>query len=291
MPSNYNMPDPVLGTKDLDDEFITDSWLVEQYVGNTIWGTGQNLNGSLFLGVGTSKSSMTLGLGLNYTSVVTGNYYGMAIRNDGTLWACGYNLQGQLGIGTSVSVSSPVQVGTLTNWKQVSCSYGDVTMMVKTDGTLWGCGYSTEGQLGNGVALSQYSSPIQIGSLTNWKQVATSDATLAIKTDGTLWACGYGAQGQLGLGNTVSYLSPVQVGSLTNWKQVYTGVSFVAAIKTDGTLWAWGSNSIGQLGLGNLVNYSSPVQVGSLTNWRSLSIPAAGTNAMAAIKTDGTLWI
>ena len=39
------------------------------------------------------------------------------------LWTCGYNTYSQLGDGTTTAKSSPVQVGTLTNWKQVACGY------------------------------------------------------------------------------------------------------------------------------------------------------------------------
>jgi hypothetical protein len=28
MVSNFTMPDPILGTKDLDDEFVSDDWLI-----------------------------------------------------------------------------------------------------------------------------------------------------------------------------------------------------------------------------------------------------------------------
>ena len=36
------------------------------------------------------------------------------------LWSCGYNTNGQLGLSDLVHRSSPVQVGSLTNWKQVA---------------------------------------------------------------------------------------------------------------------------------------------------------------------------
>ena len=39
-----------------------------------------------------------------------------AIKSDGTLWAWGYNDEGILGIGAGTNRSSPVQVGTATNW-------------------------------------------------------------------------------------------------------------------------------------------------------------------------------
>jgi alpha-tubulin suppressor-like RCC1 family protein len=39
------------------------------------------------------------------------------------LWSCGYNTMGQLGQNDIVPRSSPVQVGSLTNWKSVASGY------------------------------------------------------------------------------------------------------------------------------------------------------------------------
>jgi alpha-tubulin suppressor-like RCC1 family protein len=65
---------------------------------------------------------------------------------------------------------------------------------------------------------TNYSSPIQLGALTTWLNVAAGyDGSLATKTDGTLWSWGKNTDGQLGLGNTTTYSSPVQVGALTTW--------------------------------------------------------------------------
>ena len=118
----------------------------------------------------------------------------------------------------------------MTNWKQLSIGYL-TTAAIKTDGTLWIWGWNNYGQLGNGTSGNFYMSPIQVGSLTNWKQVSCgSYCTAAIKTDGTLWAWGYNSQGQLGNNVLTNYSSPIQVGSLTNWKQVSVAVSITAAI-------------------------------------------------------------
>jgi len=212
------------------------------------------------------------------------------------LYAWGANTYGELGQGNITNYSSPKQVGSLTNWFQISAfSLGGSIVAIKTDGTLWAWGWNNLGQLGLGNTTN-YSSPKQVGALTNWSQVSTGKYhTLAIKTDGTLWSWGSnhnGANtvgfGQLGLGNTTNYSSPKQVGSLTTWLSVAGGSYHSIAVKTDGTLWAWGFNQYGQLGIGNRTNYSSPVQVGSLTNWSS-KIYNNPYNSLA-IKSDGTLW-
>jgi len=149
----------------------------------------------------------------------------------------------------------------------------------------WGA--NNFGQLGLGNTTS-YSSPKQIGTLTNWVSLASGQAhQLAIKSDNTLWAWGYNINGQLGLGNTTNYSSPKQVGALTNWLTVTAGYRNSFAIKTDGTLWSWGNNLYGALGLGNSTYYSSPKQIGALTTWLKIS---AGLYSLLAIKTDGTLW-
>ena len=37
-----------------------------------------------------------------------------------SVWAWGYNLYGQLGDGTTTHKSSPIQVGSLTNWAAIA---------------------------------------------------------------------------------------------------------------------------------------------------------------------------
>jgi alpha-tubulin suppressor-like RCC1 family protein len=194
-----------------------------------------------------------------------------AIKTDGTLWTWGDNTYGQLGQNHITNRSSPVQVGTQTNWSSISSS-GWSMYAIKTDGTLWAWGYNGHGELGDGTTTNR-SSPVQVGALTNWSLVSAGSylgySACAIKTDGTLWSWGYNGLGQLGDGTTTSRSSPVQVGTLTNWSKVaicgYYGSAI--AIKTDGTLWAWGYNNYGQLGQNDTVDRSSPVQVGALTAW------------------------
>ena len=215
------------------------------------------------------------------------------------LWSWGQNSFGQLGLGNRTNYSSPKQVGSLTDWDEVYGAKFNNCFAIKTDGTLWAWGFNIDGSLGLGNT-TRYSSPKQVGSLTNWSSVSNGYFhTLAIKTDGTLWSWGRNNFGQLGLGNTTNYSSPKQVGSLTNWLQVAAGyswdggtvqASYSLAIKTDGTLWAWGTNSYGQLGLGNTTNYSSPKQVGALNNWSKVYTNGVVVASTAAIKTDGTIW-
>ena len=98
-------------------------------------------------------------------------------------------------------------------------------------GGMFSFGYNGNGQLGQGDIVPR-SSPVQVGSLTNWKQVASGYRhTVAIKTDGTLWSFGNNGHGQLGQGDIVPRSSPVQVGSLTNWKSVASGDYFTLALQ------------------------------------------------------------
>ena len=209
------------------------------------------------------------------------------------LWAWGRNNGGQLGLNDTVNRSSPVQVGALTTWSQVSTGYTS-TVAVKMDGTLWAWGVNDIGQLGLNNTTN-CSSPVQIGALTNWYEAviagnssAETAFCAALKIDGTLWSWGRGSYGRLGLNDTNPRSSPVQVGALTTWAAVAaSSPGFCLAIKTDGTLWSWGQNFYGQLGLNNTANRSSPVQVGSSADWESI---AGGSRSSFAIKTNGTLW-
>ena len=207
----------------------------------------------------------------------------------GSLWMWGGNYRGDNVAG---SKSSPVQTASGgTNWKQVSSGV-DHRMAVKTDGTLWGWGNQFYNQV-NGSGGADLATPIQVLVSDKWKYVSASgNNTAAIRTDGTLWLWGPNTSGQLGNNNT-GLGGPTQTTSGgNNWKTVSTGVTTVA-IKTDGTLWTWGDNSLGQLGNNNaaVTMVSSPIQtVSGGTNWKQVTSSAYG-ETIAAIKTDGTLWL
>ena len=262
----------------------------------TLWSWGQNNFGNLGLSDTTNRSSpVQVGALANWLNIASGNGHCLAIKSDGTLWAWGRNNYGQLGQGTTTGgSSSPVQVGALSNWSSIACEQG-VSIAIKTDGTLWSWGYgSVHGSLMQG-ATDQSLTPLQVGTLTNWKTVSVGyNYVMLTKTDGTLWAAGRNYYGELGLGNSGAYAnrsSPVQVGALSNWKTVSAGDESTIAVKTDGTIWSWGGNYAGQLGLGNGgwgTERSSPVQIGLLTNWSTVSLRY---RTAVAIKTDGTLWV
>lgn len=247
---------------------------------NTLWSWGGNIAGQLGLGhTSTVNTPAQVGTLSNWSDIAGTQRSAAAIKTDGTLWVWGANDYGQLGLNQSVSTlySSPVQVGSLTNWKSIFGSNASF-MAIKTDGTLWAWGRNDRGILGVGD-LSDRSSPVQVGSGYAYVSLRGYNHTAAVKTDGTLWTWGWNGYGALGFNDKVHRTNPTQVGSLTNWKQVSAGNGTVA-VKTDGTLWSWGNDYL---------NYtSSPVQVGTMTNWKEVT--DSGSMHMIALKTDGTVW-
>ena len=276
--ANFNSPEG-----DIAQIYLSDTEILERYVGNQLWGWGYNKEGQLGTNNLVHRSSpvQTVAGGTNWKQVSVGADHVASIKTDGTLWVWGRSTNGRLGTNNAIDRSSPVQtVAGGTNWKQVSAGKASNTAAIKTDGTLWIWGSNVNGQLGTNDVVNR-SSPTQIGANTNWKQVSAGfDLTTAIKTDGTLWVWGRGTNGILGTNDQVYRSSPVQtVAGGTNWKQVSIANDdtnsidiMIAAIKTDGTLWVWGSNTTGALGTNDLVHRSSPVQtIAGGTNWKQVS--------------------
>ena len=254
---------------------------------------GNQAFGQLGLNDGVSRSSPTqIGSAINWNKLGAGNGCFFGIKTDGTLWSWGFNSSGQLGRNNSqdtlLAASSPVQVGSGTDWSYVNIAGSGVASAIKTNGTLWTWGYNSSNLYLPGIS-GYRSSPVQIGSNTNWLRSYTNYASAGIKTDGTLWAWGTNFYGQLGGNNTVYKSSPTQVGTDTNWSIIGNGNGNMLGIKTNGTLWAWGNNNYGQLGLNDAVVRSSPVQVGSGTDWSDVVTTSNGPGIFA-LKTNGTIW-
>ena len=103
----------------------------------------------------------------------------MAVKTDGTLWGTGNDDKGQLGQNSVKSAptgySSPVQIpGTSWSTGDRKMKFGYKSMWaIKTDGTLWDWGENEYGQLGHNDR-TKYSSPVQMGSASEWIDVDNS---------------------------------------------------------------------------------------------------------------------
>ena len=196
---------------------------------NKLWSWGYNGTNSLAttygqLGLGDTinrSSPVQVGAGTDWNAI-SGGFHTLSVKTAGTLWGWGNNTEGRLGTRNTTSRSSPVQVGTDTDWAKVSA--GSIhSLAIRTTGTLWAWGSNSSQQLGlndNFYALAR-SSPVQIGTDTDWSSVsAGQNNSSAIKTDGTLWVWGSNAAGQLAAPFLAFHSSPVQIGSNTNWSKI-----------------------------------------------------------------------
>jgi alpha-tubulin suppressor-like RCC1 family protein len=343
----------------------------------TLWSWGNNSVGQLGISDTNNRSSpvqvgtgswSTVSLGISNTT--------LAITNNGRLFGWGLNAGYQLGLNDTINRNSPVQIGT-SSYSQVSAgdSYG---LAINTTGKLFAWGNNSVGQVGqayltaNGKGLYgaggfylvggvayvwgangngqlglndtiNRSSPVQMGTSSDYWKMIGLGRTIGIKIDGTLWTWGYNAEGELGVGDTIDRSSPVQVGSANNWTfagdsrytkwainsayELYAwgnngGSSILAdgvvyrsnpiqipgswvmakignagsissslGIQVNGTLWAWGNNATGLLGQNDIIARSSPVQVTTLSNFIDVAIiNTTGGNTAFALASDGKLF-
>jgi len=287
MPNQFFSPEG-----DIEKYFVSEYWLIDQYVGDQLWTWGRTNNGQLGNAQTTSRSTpvTTFAGGSSWKQVSCGYAHVAAIKTDGTLWTWGGGTSGRLGDAQLGSRSTPVTTfAGGTNWKQVASGNAH-TVAIKTDGTLWTWGFGANGQLGTNDTIQRSTPVTTFAGGSSWKQVSSGgNHTAAIKTDGTLWTWGLGTSGQLGNAQTTNVSTPViTVAGGNNWKQVSSGNAHTVAIKTDGTLWTWGGGSSGQLGNAQTTSRSTPVTTfAGGSSWKQVS---SGNAHTVAIKTDGTLW-
>lgn len=260
----------------------------------TLWAWGLNSSGQVGDGSTTQRNSPVQITG-TWKVAVAGNTHAVAVKSDGTLWAWGSNSNAQLGQGTTDTSThpSPMQVGAANTWGQTrpSLTAGtDFTLALQTDGSLWGWGFNSNGQLGDGTSTSPRPTVERIGTATTWNSVAAGVSfAVATRADGTIWTWGLNSGGQLGDSTTITRVSPTQFTSLANVQAIVPGGSHVLAVLTNGTLWSWGSNNSGQLGLNvaDTAAHGVPAQVGSMATWQIL---APGSSDSIAVTNDKTVW-
>jgi alpha-tubulin suppressor-like RCC1 family protein len=160
-------------------------------------------------------------------SIATGFGHILVLKNDGTVWATGCNKYGQVGIGQVGNSDKNKEFGkvlSLTNVVSLAAGYRH-SLALKEDGTIWGWGHNTQGQLGLGDK-GDITEPIQIKSLSNIRSInAGHDFTLALDKNDVLWGMGeshYGVLGDLSKSEDIS-LVPIKVTTISDVEKISSG--------------------------------------------------------------------
>ena len=180
----------------------------------TLWKWGRTLTPNINTGDYQVAASRPIQVGSDndWKAVSVGGTHILAIKTNGTLWAWGDNTKGKLGDGTTINKpNSPIQIGTDTNWKEISAAR-DHSLALKSDGSLWAWGDNIYGQIGDGTTIDKLV-PTRIGTSTGWQSItAGSSHSIAINNCG-IWTWGYNGSGNLGNGGAgVNILTPQEIG-------------------------------------------------------------------------------
>jgi len=293
----------------------------------TIYGCGLNNYGQLGLSAGnydTSKNILTqmdlsgaiIGGGVNKTPkyIACGYNHTVVLMTDGTIYGCGRNINGQLGISagnrdTSISILTQMDlsgnvIGTGAGKKTPKyIAGGSVTIVLMTDGTIYGCGLNDNEQLGlsagnydtskNILTQMDLSGAIIGGGVNKTPKYIACGVyhTIVLMTDGTIYGCGYNSYGQLGNGGYTATKTLTLMTAVPNRtpKYIAGGYYHTVVLMTDGTIYGCGYNTYGQLGNG-VTNSTSTLSLMTAVPNRTPKYIAGGYNHTVVLMTDGTIY-
>lgn len=171
------------------------------------------------------------------------------------------------------------------------------TIILKSDGTVWGVGNNTNGSLGNGSTQNS-KMPVQVKidedtTLTNIIKVAAgTDHCLALTADGKVYSWGLNEYGQLGHNNTKnSNFAKLVLGEtggdyLKNIVDIEEGAWGSIALDKNGNAYVWGKGTNGEIGNSAVENKYLPTKT-PVEKVISVSI---GDGQVAVLTSEAVVW-
>jgi alpha-tubulin suppressor-like RCC1 family protein len=184
----------------------------------TVFTWGANLYGQLGTGDFAARTSpVPVALPGPAVAIGAGGAHSLvALASGGAVYTWGWNVFGQLGYGYqgTPTTGEPTPAPALGVTDAVAVTAGDLHCLARTsDGHVWGWGYNTEGQVGNG-AVTAANSGVLTPTMLDIDSVAIVDAggvhSIALKTNGEVWTWGGNQFGQSGNNGRIDELRPVR---------------------------------------------------------------------------------
>jgi len=133
------------------------------------------------------------------------------------------------------------------------------TIVRDSEGSVWGFGSNSNGQLGFGEGGEQLIPPVRIPELQQITAIACGCAhSVCLDAFGRVWTFGDNQFGQLGLGDYETHIRPQQVRVLKQITSISCGFLHTICLDDLNRPWSFGHNNEGQLGLGDCTNRVFP---------------------------------
>ena len=161
------------------------------------------------------------------------------------------------------------------------------TWVLTKDGKLFGCGYNSNGQQGDGTTTDVKTFTQRLEGETVKDISAAPSETWAVTTDGKLFGCGANNSGQQGDGTTTDVKTFTQRLTTETIDSVHTSGGSTFAVTTDGKLFGCGNAGSGQQGSGTTTNVTTFTQRLTTEIVKSVS---TSNNTAWAVTTDGKLF-
>lgn len=195
--------------------------------------------------------SLPEGFDAEITSVAGGLLHTTFLTDDGDVYAFGFNNRGPLGVGDEDARTTATKIDALDDIDVIGVENGNGTSFaIAADGTLYGWGSNTNGQLGTGDQEERLV-PAEISALSNETVVAVSAGvthTLILTADGEVYGFGSNTDNQVSLSDDRRVIEPTLVDGLPENIVAISGEGRTSyAITSDGRVFGWGENRNGQL--------------------------------------------
>ena len=201
------------------------------------------------------------------TAIAVARTHSVALKSDGTVWAWGQApYLGNSAVTADTGTPGPVALPAGSVATAITAG-GAHSLALLADGSVWGWGGNTDGEVGDGSTTTvadpvQVIAPPAVGAPRVTAISAGSSSSFALYDDGSFRAWGQGSAGQLGLGNgalgvtvptapdpTVVAAHPDRYPPLASISGV--GQATYAIARDGGRVYGWGINFNGQLGFGD----------------------------------------
>lgn len=242
-------------------------------------GWGLNENGCLGLGHEESVSTPQEIPLTGVKEVASTNKTTFFLMEDGRLMASGSNNHGLFADGgASMGSLIPKEITSISKVKNITASPYHALALLE-DGTVWGWGNNSKGELGLGYKGATITTPMKIDGLSGIKKLEAEDGfSVALMNDGSVKTWGSNEGGRLGIDESIKEsLIPLKISDLGNASDIRADKARVYVLLNSGMLKVWGETE------------SDRVDLTSIEKLRGVKQLDMGDGYILALMKDGTV--